>query len=63
LTGLLVYTSTPKEPKKQEFIRRAESPPKAERNKAAKKYHGEFVVLNFPNTAEAQRKSCARGAK
>ena len=32
---------------KPEPVRHAESPPQAERNKAAKKHHKEFAVLNF----------------
>jgi len=35
-----------------EFIRRAESPPQARRNKAAGKYHGEFAIPNFPARAK-----------
>jgi len=35
------------QPLKPQFIHRAESPPQAGRNHAAKKYHGEFASLNF----------------
>jgi len=44
---IYIYTSTPEEPQKQGFIRRAESTPQAEQNNPAKKYHGDFAVLNF----------------
>jgi len=47
LTHPLIYTFRPEEPQKQGFIRRAESTPQAEQNNPAKKYHGDFAVLNF----------------